>query len=120
MERRGADKYPAAFVQKTFKELEAAGKAHLDATDDAESSTAAAASGSKDTDGGANLAEESKMTGGVKVAEGSKTSGGAKKTTRAKKSGGAKGITEAKEITEANEDVDIKEEETGDGGDDDA
>lgn len=27
MERRGADKYPAAFVQKTFKELEANGDA---------------------------------------------------------------------------------------------
>ena len=26
MERRGSDKYPAAFLQKTFKELEAAGK----------------------------------------------------------------------------------------------
>lgn len=26
MERRGAGKYPAAFIQKTFKELEAAGK----------------------------------------------------------------------------------------------
>ena len=26
MERRGADKYPCAFLQKTFKELEAAGK----------------------------------------------------------------------------------------------
>lgn len=26
MERRGADKYPGTFLQKTFKELEAAGK----------------------------------------------------------------------------------------------
>lgn len=26
MERRGAGKYPSAFLQKTFKELEAAGK----------------------------------------------------------------------------------------------
>ena len=26
MERRGADKYPSAFLQKTFKELESAGK----------------------------------------------------------------------------------------------
>ncbi len=26
MERRGADKYPTAFLQKTFKDLEAAGK----------------------------------------------------------------------------------------------
>ncbi|KAF6220496.1 hypothetical protein HO133_002929 [Letharia lupina] len=29
MERRGADKYPSAFLQKTFKELEAAGKATI-------------------------------------------------------------------------------------------
>ena len=35
MERRGADKYPAAFLQKTFKELEAAGKTAInDATAD--------------------------------------------------------------------------------------
>lgn len=35
MERRGSDKYPAAFLQKTFKELEAAGKTAInDATAD--------------------------------------------------------------------------------------
>ena len=31
MERRGADKYPTAFLQKTFKELESAGKTAIDA-----------------------------------------------------------------------------------------
>ena len=121
MERRGADKYPAAFVQKTYKDLEAAGKADLDATDGAgfsAAAAAAAASGSKDT-GGGNLAEEgSDITGGAKPADGPKASGGAaKKTARAKKTGGAMTITEANE----NENVVVKEEETGDvGGDDDA
>ena len=99
MERRGADKYPAAFVQKTFKELEAAGKADLDATDDA----GAAASGSKDTDG-------------AKSADGSKTSARVKKAARAKKTIAAKDTT----TNEAHEDVVVKEEETGDGGDGDA
>ena len=42
MERRSANKYPAAFVQKTYKELEAAGKADLDTADSAASSSAAA------------------------------------------------------------------------------
>ena len=92
MERLGADKYPAAFVQKIYKELEAAGKAGLDNTDDVESSAAVAASGSKDIDG----------------ADGSKTSNGAKKITKAKKN---------KEITETNEDVVVKEEEMADGDD---
>ena len=32
MERRGADKYPSAFLQKTFKELETAGKAVINPT----------------------------------------------------------------------------------------
>ena len=94
MERRGADKYSAAFVQKTYKDLEAAGKADLGATDGGGSSSAA--SSSKDTDG-------------AKLAEGPKTSGGAKKTARVKKTAGAK------EITEANDDVVVKEEETADG-----
>ena len=99
MERRGADKYPAAFVQKTYKELEAAGSAVLDNTDDAESSAAAAAvSGKKDTDG----------------ADGSKTSNGAKKTAKAKKT------AVAKDMNEANEDVVVKEEEMMADGDDDA
>ncbi len=31
MERRGADKYPSAFLQKTFKELETAGKTLINA-----------------------------------------------------------------------------------------
>ena len=31
MERRGAEKYPIAFLSKTFKELEAAGKTDLNA-----------------------------------------------------------------------------------------
>lgn len=30
MERRGADKYPSAFLHKTFKELEAAGNTAID------------------------------------------------------------------------------------------
>lgn len=109
MERRGADKYPAAFVQKTYNQLEAAGKADLDATDDAGSSDAAA-SGTKDTDG-AKVADGSQTTAEGKPADGSKTSAGAKKTAKAKKNAGAK------DTTEANEDVIVKEEEMVDGGD---
>ena len=41
MERRGAERYPGAFVQKTFKELEAAGKATVNPTNAAAATTAA-------------------------------------------------------------------------------
>ena len=96
MERRGADKYPAAFVQKTFKELEVAGKADLDTADSAASSSATA-SGSKDTEG-------------AKAADGPKTSVRVKKTARGKKTAAAKDTN----TDEANEEVVVKEEEIGD------
>ena len=80
MERRGADKYPAAFIQKTFKELEAAGKANLDADNGAASSSASAAAGA--------VASGTKETEGVK---------------------GSDGVKE--------EDVEVKEEDKGDGND---
>ena len=98
MECRGAEKYPAAFVQKTFKELEAAGKADLD------TANSAAASGSKDANG-TKVADGSKDADGAKAADGSKISARVKKTARVKKIAGAK-------------DVVVKEEENGDGGDD--
>lgn len=49
MERQGANKYPAVFVQKIFRELEAAGKTDIDAA--ASTSTATSTSetnGAKD------------------------------------------------------------------------
>ena len=46
MERRGADKYPTAFLQKTFKELEIAGKTTIDAN----AMNGAATNGAKDND----------------------------------------------------------------------
>lgn len=39
MERQGANKYPAAFVQKMFRGLEAAGKTDLDAAGNSTSET---------------------------------------------------------------------------------
>lgn len=47
MERRGADKYPVAFIQKTFKELEAAGKTDINA---ATATSASDTNGAKDDD----------------------------------------------------------------------
>lgn len=44
MERRGADKYPSAFLHKTFKELEAAGKATINPVN------GAAATGAEEND----------------------------------------------------------------------
>ena len=62
MERRGADKYPAAFLQKTFKELESAGKTLIslaNGTDDAD--------GSKGGDDDAAVKEEDAGDGDEKA-----------------------------------------------------
>ena len=50
MERRGAEKYPIAFLSKTFKALEAAGKTDLNAANgNADTGTASNASTSNGT-----------------------------------------------------------------------
>lgn len=62
MERLGANKYPAAFIQKIFRELEATGKTEIDA---------AATTSTSETDGpndDAVAKEEEEIGDGTDVA----------------------------------------------------
>lgn len=57
MERRGSDKYPTAFLQKTFKELESAGKTAINGavagTEEGEGEGVKEEDGAGDGEGGA-------------------------------------------------------------------
>lgn len=52
MERRGADKYPSAFLQKTFKELEAANKTTINVANGAATNGAKEGDAIKEEDTG--------------------------------------------------------------------